>query len=35
MSSLTSDICDGGGVDVAIFAKNFGIGIEAAIEHAS
>jgi hypothetical protein len=30
MSSLTSDICDEGGVDVATLAKNFGIGIEAA-----
>jgi uncharacterized protein (DUF305 family) len=30
MSSLTADMCDGGGVDVASLAKNFGIGIEAA-----
>jgi hypothetical protein len=30
MSSLTADMSDGGGVDVAILAKNFGIGIEAA-----
>jgi hypothetical protein len=30
MSSLTADIRDGGGVDVATLAKNFGIGIEAA-----
>jgi hypothetical protein len=30
MSSLTADMHDGGGVDVAILAKNFGIGIEAA-----
>jgi hypothetical protein len=30
MSSLTADMRDGGGVDVATLAKNFGIGIEAA-----
>jgi hypothetical protein len=30
MPSLTSDMRDGGGVDVATLAKNFGIGIEAA-----
>jgi hypothetical protein len=30
MSSLTADICDGGGVDVTTLANNFGIGIEAA-----
>jgi hypothetical protein len=30
MSSLTADMHDGGGVDVATLAKNFGIGIEAA-----
>jgi hypothetical protein len=30
MSSLKSDMCDGGGFDVATLAKNFGIGIEAA-----
>jgi hypothetical protein len=30
MSSLTADMPDGGGVDVATLAKNFGIGIEAA-----
>jgi hypothetical protein len=29
MSSLTADMRDGGGVDVATLAKNFGIGIEA------
>jgi hypothetical protein len=29
MSSLTSDMRDGGGVDVATLTKNFGIGIEA------
>jgi hypothetical protein len=30
MSSLTVDMRDGGGVDVATLAQNFGIGIEAA-----
>jgi hypothetical protein len=30
MSSLTADMRDGGGVDVATLEKNFGIGIEAA-----
>jgi hypothetical protein len=30
MSSLTDDMRDGGGVDVATLAKNFGIGIEVA-----
>jgi hypothetical protein len=30
MSSLTADMRDGGGVDVANLGKNFGIGIEAA-----
>jgi hypothetical protein len=30
MSSLTADMRDGGGVDVATLANNFGIGIEAA-----
>jgi hypothetical protein len=30
ISSLTADMCDGGGVDVSTLAKNFGIGIEAA-----
>jgi hypothetical protein len=30
MSSLTSDMRDEGGVDVATLAKSFGIGIEAA-----
>jgi hypothetical protein len=30
MSSLTADMRDGGGFDVANFANNFGIGIEAA-----
>jgi hypothetical protein len=30
MSSLTADMRDGGGVDAATLAKNFGIGIEAA-----
>jgi hypothetical protein len=30
MSSLTADMRDGGGVDFATLAKNFGIGIEAA-----
>jgi hypothetical protein len=30
MSSLTDDMRDGGGVDVATLANNFGIGIEAA-----
>jgi hypothetical protein len=30
MPSLTADMRDGGGVDVATLAKNFGIGIEAA-----
>jgi hypothetical protein len=30
MSSLTSDMCDGGGVDVETLEKNFGICIEAA-----
>jgi hypothetical protein len=30
MSSLTADMRDGGGVDVATLAKNCGIGIEAA-----
>jgi hypothetical protein len=30
MSSLKADMCDGGGVDVATLAKNFGIGNESA-----
>jgi hypothetical protein len=30
MSSLTADMRDGGGVDVATLVNNFGIGIEAA-----
>jgi hypothetical protein len=30
MSSLTAEMCDGGGVDVTTLANNFGIGIEAA-----
>jgi hypothetical protein len=30
MSSITADMHDGGGVDVATLANNFGIGIEAA-----
>jgi hypothetical protein len=30
MSSLTADMRDGGGVDVATLANNFGIGIKAA-----